>query len=103
MCWPSLTFDLEMKGNHVLKEAPDHHDADLVLKIYDLRREAVMRESRTAINTKFWPRSADEAVAVTKNDHPLNLAYRQTTAYWEMVYSMARHGIVHPDFLVENN
>jgi hypothetical protein len=92
-----------MKGSHVLKEAPDHHDADLVLKIYDLRREAVMRESRTAMNTKFWPRSADEAVAVTKNDHPLNLAYRQTTAYWEMVYSMARHGIVHPDFLVENN
>jgi hypothetical protein len=92
-----------MKGSDVLKEAPDHHDADLVLKIYDLRREAVMRESRTAMNTKFWPRSADEAVAVTKNDHPLNLAYRQTTAYWEMVYSMARHGIVHPDFLVENN
>jgi hypothetical protein len=96
-------IDLEMKGNHVLKEAPDHHDADLVLKIYDLRREPVMRESRTAINTKFWPRNADEAVAVTKNDHPLNLAYRQTTAYWEMVYSMARHGIVHSDFLVENN
>ena len=94
---------LEMKGNHVLKEAPDHHDADLVLKIYDLRREPVMRESRTAINTKFWPRNAEEAVAVTKNDHPLNLAYRQTTAYWEMVYSMARHGIVHSDFLVENN
>jgi hypothetical protein len=87
----------------VLKEAPDHHDADLVLKLYDLRREMVMRESRTAMNAKFWPRTAEEAVAVTQNDHPLNLAYRQTTGYWEMVYSMARHGIVHPDFLVENN
>jgi hypothetical protein len=87
----------------VLKEAPDHHDADLVLKIYDLRREAVMRESRTAINSKFWPRSAEEAIAVTANDHPLNVAFRQTSGYWEMVYGMARHGIVHPDFLVENN
>jgi hypothetical protein len=87
----------------VLKEAPDHHDADLVLKIYDLRREAVMRESRTAINAKFWPRSAEEAIAVTGNDHPLNVAFRQTSGYWEMVYGMARHGIVHPDFLVENN
>jgi hypothetical protein len=37
----------------VLKEAPDHDDADLVLKIYDLRREPVMRESRTLINTSF--------------------------------------------------
>ena len=87
----------------MLKEAPDHLDADLVLKIYDLRREPVMRESRSAINAKFWPRTADEAVAVTANDHPLNTAFRQTTAYWEMVYGMARHGIIHPDFLVESN
>lgn len=87
----------------LIKEAPDHHDADLVLKLYDLRREPVMRESRDAINAKFWPRNAEEAIAVTANDHPLNTAFRQTTAYWEMVYGMARHGIVHPDFLVENN
>jgi hypothetical protein len=87
----------------VLKEAPDHHDADLVLKLYDLRREAVMRESRNAINSRFWPRNADEAVAITANDHPLNVPFRQTTGYWEMVYGMARHGIIHPDFLVENN
>jgi hypothetical protein len=87
----------------VLKEAPDHHDADLVLKIYDLRRESVMRESRLAINTKFWPRNAEEAVAVTASEHPLNVAFRQTSGYWEMVYGMARHGIIHPDFLVENN
>ena len=87
----------------LIKEAPDHHDADLVLKLYDLRREPVMRESRNAINAKFWPRNAEEAIAVTASDHPLNTAYRQTTGYWEMVYGMARHGIVHPDFLVENN
>jgi hypothetical protein len=87
----------------MLKEAPDHHDADLVLKLYDLRREAVMRESRAAINSKFWPRNAEEAIAVTAADHPLNVAFRQTAAYWEMVYSMARHGIIHPDFLMENN
>jgi hypothetical protein len=87
----------------VLKEAPDHHDADLVLKLYDLRREAVMRESRDAINSRFWPRSAEEAVAVTAGDHPLNVPFRQTSGYWEMVFGMARHGVVHADFLVENN
>lgn len=87
----------------MLKEAPDHHDAALVLKIYDLRREPVMRESRNAINSNFWPRSAEEAIAIAANDHPLNVAFRQTSGYWEMVYGMARHGIVHPDFLVENN
>jgi hypothetical protein len=87
----------------VLKEAPDHHDADLVLKLYDLRREPVMRESRSAVNAKYWPRTAEEAVAVTANDHPLHVAFNQTRDYWEMVYGMARHGIIHADFLVENN
>lgn len=87
----------------MLKDAPDHHDADLILKLYDLRREPVMRESRNSINAKFWPRNADEALAVTAPEHPLNTAYRQTAGYWEMVYGIARHGIVPADFLVENN
>ncbi|HEX6433888.1 MAG TPA: hypothetical protein VFZ87_06585 [Gemmatimonadales bacterium] len=87
----------------MLKEAPDHHDADLVLKLYDLRREPVMREARQTINSQFWPRNAEEAIAVTTSEHPLNVPFRQTAGYWEMVYSMARHGIIHPDFLVENN
>jgi hypothetical protein len=87
----------------MLKESPDHHDADLILKIYDLRREATMREARYALNRDFWPRTTDEVLEVLRADHPLNTAWRQATAYWEMVYSLARHGIVHGEFLVENN
>ena len=84
------------------KHAPDHHDADLVLKLYDLRRESVMRTSRDTINADFWPTSAEDAVAVLSADHPLNRAYRQTSTYWEMVYGMAKHGIVNTDYLLEN-
>ena len=84
------------------KHAPDHHDADLVLRLYDLRREPVMRESRDAINAEYWPKDADTAKAVLAADHPLNRAYRQTSTYWEMVYGMAKHGIVHTDYLLEN-
>jgi hypothetical protein len=87
----------------MLKESPDHFDAELLLKIYELRREEQMRESRNAINRDYWPRTAEEAVDVLRADHPLNRAYRQTTTYWEMVYSMARHGVIHADFLAENN
>lgn len=84
------------------KELPDHHDAELVIKLYDLRRESVMRESRNAINT-WVPKSWDELLEVTKPTHPMNAAWRQVSTYWEMVYSMGRHGIVHPEYFVENN
>lgn len=85
------------------KDMPDHHDADLILKLYELRREPVMRESRSAINRQFWPARAEDALAILKNEHPLNAAFRQVSGYWEMAYGMARHGIVHAEYLVENN
>jgi hypothetical protein len=84
------------------KDYPDHHDAEIILKLYELRREPVMRESRHAINRTFWPKSWDEVAAVMKPDHPLNAAFRQTSTYWEMVYGMAKHGVVHADFLMES-
>ena len=85
------------------KERPDYHDADLALRVYEMRREPVMRESRNAITRQFWPKSYEEIQAVTKPDHPLNAAWRQTITYWEMVYGIVRHGIVNPDFFLESN
>jgi hypothetical protein len=85
------------------KDMPDHHDADLVIRLYDLRREKVMRESRTRVLTEFWPTSAEDVLAAYQPNHPLNAALRQVVGYWEMVYGMARHGIVHADYLVENS
>ena len=61
------------------KEHPDHHDAEIAFHAYEMRREPVMRESRNAINRDYWPRSADEALAVLRTDHPLNRAWRQVT------------------------
>ncbi len=83
------------------KQAPDHHDADLILKLYDLRRETVMRQSRSTI-VQWNPRAYEEVVAITSLAHPNNAAWRQVSSYFEMAYSFARHGIVHPDFLAEN-
>ena len=82
---------------------PDHHDAELAFRAYELRREPVMRESRTAINRDFWPKSFDELLAVTKGDHPLNAAWRQTTTYWEMIYGSVKHGIVNADYFMESS
>src|SRR5574338_901237 len=85
-----------------LKDLPDHHDADLILRLYELRREPTMRHSRDAMR-EFLPVTATEACEVLAKTHPLNAAWRQTTTYWEMVFGMARHGIVHPGYLIENN
>jgi len=83
------------------KDVPDHHDAELVLRLYELRREAVMRESRQTM-MKFFPKSWEDFVAVTQADHPSNAAFRQVSSYWEMAYGFGRHHVIDPDFLIEN-
>lgn len=85
------------------KDAPDHHDAELVIKLYELRREGLMREARNAINGDLWPTKAEELLAFTKSDHPQNAAWRQVTTYWEMVYGMVVHGVLHGDFMLESS
>ena len=85
------------------KEKADHHDAEIVLRLYELRRETVMRESREAINTQFWPRTFDDVLAVTKRDHHLNRPFRQVGTFWEMAYGIVKHGIVNPDYFLESN
>ena len=81
---------------------PDHHDAELVIRLYDLRRETVMRHSRQTLNA-WVPRNWDDLVAVLQPAHPMNAAWRQVSSYWEMVYSMARHGAVHAEMFLEAN
>jgi hypothetical protein len=85
------------------KDRPDHHDAELVLRVYEMRREPVMRQSRHEMISTFWPKTYEDLVAVTRPTNPLNAAYRQVGSYWEMVYGMPRHGIVHADYFLESN
>ncbi|MBI3792986.1 MAG: hypothetical protein HY275_19185 [Gemmatimonadetes bacterium] len=84
-----------------LKDVPDHHDAEIVMRLYELRREPVMRESRAALSRDYWPTNVDEAMAPTQGGHPLNVAYRQCTSYWEMAYSMVKNGVLHGDFMLD--
>jgi hypothetical protein len=80
---------------------PDHADAELVLRLYDLRREAVMRESRKTM-AAWLPRSYEDVRAVVQGTHPANAAWRQVSSYYEMAFGFARHGIVPADFLAEH-
>jgi len=79
-----------------------HHDAELILRLYDLRREAVMRQARNDMFTKFNPKSFEELAAVLKGDHPVNVAYRMVSSYWEMAAGFVKHGALDTELFAEN-
>ena len=60
-------------------------DADLILKLYDLRREATMREARNWMFT-FNPTGIQDIIDVLLSEHSGH--YRMVVSYWEMAAAM---------------
>src|SRR5271157_5827509 len=79
-------------------------DAEIILRLYELRTEAVMRQARAWITGEFWPATAEEFFAVALNPaDPHNAWYRQVTTYWEMAAAMVLHGAVSAELFVDCN
>jgi len=79
-------------------------DAEIVLKLYELRTEAVMREARAWVTGEFWPQTADDFFAVLNNpSDPHNPWLRQVISYWEMAAAMVLHGAVSAELFVDAN
>jgi hypothetical protein len=79
-------------------------DAEIILRLYELRTEAVMRQARAWIGGEFWPRTAEEFFAVADNSaDPHNAWFRQVTTYWEMAAAMVLHGAVSAELFVDCN
>lgn len=70
---------------------PTHHDAELILKLYELRRESVMREAR-AYFASLRPSLEVFAAVVSDPMSKENSYIRQVCGYWEMVASFIVHG-----------
>jgi len=79
-------------------------DADIILKLYELRTEAEMRKARAWITGEFWPATAEEFFAVAENPcDPHNAWLRQVLTYWEMAAAMVLHGAVSAELFVDCN
>lgn len=66
--------------------------ADLILKLYDLRREKKMRKARNWF-FGFNPKSADDVMA-TMMDPEVGAYLRMVTSYWDMAAAMVNHGAI---------
>jgi hypothetical protein len=79
-------------------------DAELILKLYDLRREEVMRKARNWVVLEFNPQTIEEFMAPLKDMASQQNAYfRQVTSYWEMAASFVLHGALNADLFLDTN
>jgi hypothetical protein len=66
--------------------------ADLIMKLYDLRREPVMRQARNWM-IGYFPESVDDIMR-TMIDPDTSAYYRMVMSYWDMAASFVNHGAV---------
>jgi hypothetical protein len=77
-----------------------HDDADLILKLYDLRREPVMREARNWIFT-FNPTSMQDVFDALLGEHGGH--YRMVISYWDMAAALVNNGAIDETLFNETN
>ena len=72
--------------------------AELIIRLYELRREPVMRLARTYVGGEFLPASINDLLAAMSD--PEHSAYvLQVFGYWDMVAAMVFHGALDEGFV----
>ena len=74
--------------------------AELILKLYELRREAVMREARNWFFA-FNPESIEDIQRAGMGEH--SAYYRMVTTYWDMACSFVNHGAIDAEMFNDAN
>jgi hypothetical protein len=69
-----------------------NREAELILKLYELRRETVMREARSYVGGKFMPQSANEFVELVTAGSRNSGFILQVYGYWDMVAAFVSSG-----------
>lgn len=77
-----------------------HEDADLILKLYDLRREPVMRDARNWLFT-FNPTSIQDVIDVLMGEHSGH--FRMVVSYWDMAAALVNNGAIDEQLFNEAN
>jgi hypothetical protein len=71
-----------------------YDDANLILRLYELRREDKMREARSWFASSFRPQSLEEMNSIAAPGSPQNAHMRQVISYFEMVASFITSGVL---------
>ncbi len=76
-------------------------DAALILQLYELRREPVLRQAREWFRRDFSATNREELAAQLADADPERY-FRMVTTYWEMASSFLVRGAVDQDLFLDN-
>jgi hypothetical protein len=80
-----------------------YQDAQLILKLYELRRDEKLRAAREWFVQRFFPAKVEDVQAVMNSAGSDNISFRMATSYWEMAASFVARGILNADLFLDSS
>jgi hypothetical protein len=75
-----------------------HEQAEMLLRLYELRREPRLRQARDWFMRNFHHQSIQERASLTPEE---DASVRMVTSYWDTVAAIVRRGLVDEDIFYE--
>lgn len=81
---------------------PTHADAELLLHLYEIRREPELRQARKWLLTEFKSTTWAEVKSRYLSHVDEDRWFRMATSYWEMVATMVNRGVLHAELFFDH-
>ena len=81
---------------------PSHADAELLLHLYDIRRDPELRRARQWFLTEFKVTNWAEIKARYLSHSEEDRWFRMTTSYWELVGTLVNRGVLHDELFFDH-
>jgi len=78
-----------------------YEQGNLQIKLFDLRREAKLRQARDWFQKNYIANSFQEAMKVAPMGTEAGAFFMMVVSYWEQVAAYLNHGLLHEDLLFE--
>lgn len=85
-----------------MTQKPTYDDANLILRLYEMRREERMRKARAWFTANCKVSSYDDLLKLAPGGSDENASFRMVTSYWELVSSFMTNGILNKELFFQS-
>ena len=82
---------------------PTHEQGQLQLEIYDLRREAKLRQARDWFFRNYFADTFDDSMRIAPPGTENGALVMMVFSYWEQACAYLNHGLLHEDLFFETS
>jgi hypothetical protein len=106
---PKAGFEVKIRNKHSTKEIttmeakPTHEQAQLHLQVYDMRREAKLRQARDWFFKNYFADSMDEAMRIAAPGTETGAFTMMVFGYWDQACALLNYGLLHEDLFFETS